>query len=83
MDTLQRLLHFFLPADDANFVLHHVLQIVLDLIRTLAAAPFERFERLPRHFVYLVRVDVRRAVFLGELGCEFSRALAEDQKIGK
>src|SRR5260370_40708538 len=83
LDTLQGLLHFFLPADDTNFVLHHVLQIVFHLLRTLAAASLERFERPPRHLVYLLRIDVRCAMLLGKLGSEFARALAEDQKIGK
>ncbi len=79
---LQGLLHLFLAAHDAHLVLHHVLQVMLDLIGTFARA-LERFERLPSRLLHLRHVDGGGPMFLGEFRGVLAGAFAEYQQVGK
>ena len=81
-DPFQRPLQFVFPADDTHQILHHVLQVVLNLIGALAL-PVERFERLARHFIHLRCVDRARGVVFRELRGILTRALAEYHQIGE
>ena len=81
-NAIERALHLFLGADDADEVLHHLLQRVLHLVRSLAGRPaIERFERAALGFDKLQRIDTAGLLALGELGRMFTSALAEHQQV--
>src|ERR1700733_7984255 len=72
--------HLLLASHNANQVLHHFLQIVLDLIWTLGVAgALERFQRLPRSLFDLRFINLSSAAFFAELRSEFSGAFAKYQ----
>ena len=80
--TFERPLHLRLGAHDADQVLHHVLQLVLNPVRTLAvAAGGERLDGARRGFVGLAASMGRLRLGFGELRGEFTRAFAEHQQI--
>src|SRR3954454_7779704 len=81
-DQFERLLHFALRANNADEILHELLQLVLDLIGILARGTHvERLQRSLRSANRRRVIDWRRAVRLckrrGELPC----ALAEAQQM--
>ena len=77
-----RLAHLGFLADDADQVLHHVLQVVLDGVGVLAGrAALERRQRPRGGRVDLRLVDRRRAVLLGERRGVLAGALAEDDQV--
>src|SRR5262249_8364936 len=65
LDGLERAHHLLLAAHDADQVLHHVLQVVLDLERPLGVpAALEGRERILRGSLHLGAVDLARAILL-------------------
>ncbi len=67
-DRLERVFHLDLGPHDADLVLHHRLQFVLDLVGAFGGAALERLEGPPRRPVHLRLVDRARAVLHCELG---------------
>ena len=81
-EAVERALHLGRVPHDADEILHHVLERVLDLIGTLSArAARERLERALRGFVDLPGVDRAGGLRLRELRGVFTRALAEHEQI--
>src|SRR5207249_1439862 len=82
LKAIERTLHLVLAANDADEVLHHLLQVLLDLIRTFVASAadvaVERLQRATDGFFDLRGVDLARVVFLRVLRGKFPGALAED-----
>ena len=83
LNAIERAAHLVFPAYDANQVLHHVLQIVLHLIRALGAATLERLKRFLRDPIHFALIDPTRAILLRKLRRVLTGALAEHQKIRK
>src|ERR1700760_2544469 len=80
--SLQSSNHLLFAPHNAHQVLHHFLQIVLDLIWTLrAAGAIERFQGLPRSLFDSLLIDLSSAAFFAELRSEFSGAFAKYQEI--
>ena len=74
--------HIRLVADDADLVLHHVLQVVLDVVRVLAALVLvEGREGLGVGVLDLGPVDRRRAMVGSPLGGVLTRELAEHEQV--
>src|SRR3977135_3181611 len=79
-EAIQGAFYFFLGADDADQLLHHLLQIVLNLIRTLARpvlGPLEPFERHLRRRVDGGVIDFSKLILFREFRGEFAGAFAE------
>ena len=88
LELLQRLLHFAFAAHDADQFLHHVLQLVLDLVRAFGAAAWLRRAqtgRAPRLAASSIcaSLTVHGRIFLRELRGVFAGAFAEDEQIGE
>ena len=84
--VLQGQRHLALAADDADHVLHHLLQVVLHPVGFRAAfAPLtlERSQRGAGGGIDLVLVDPARATILDEARGVRAGALAEDQQVRK
>src|SRR5687767_15847449 len=82
LDPRQRLLHLRLLADDADEVLHGVLQIRLEPIGVLALITgVERAERIARRPLDRRLVDAGRTMFAGKLRSVLAGALPEDDQI--
>src|SRR5439155_1740870 len=84
LEVRERALHFRFVSDDADETLHHVLQRVLDLVRsfTLRAALKGLDGSLRRPFD-LLRLNRAAPSRLGVLRGKLACALAEDEQIGK
>ena len=84
VDRFERLQHLVFMAHDADFRLHHRLQLVLNRKRILAlAAPLEGRHGPVLGVLDLLSVDAGGTVFSGERRGVFPGALAEDQQIGQ
>src|SRR6516165_8528696 len=67
---------------DADEVLHHFLQRILDLVRPFAMSPaFERVERSARGVVHLLEIDMAGLLILGVFRGEFARPFAKHEEI--
>src|SRR6185312_2518401 len=64
-------------------VLHHVLQLVLNLIRRKAVGPVERFQGDLRDLIDLSLVDGSGPILPGEIRRMLAGQLAEDEQVGK
>src|SRR5581483_9765771 len=84
LDAVERALHLFAAPHDTHQVLHHVLQLLLDLVWPLALrVALEEGERPALRFLHLAVVDRSRAVIFRELRRMLSGELAEYQQIGE
>src|ERR1043165_2356057 len=76
--------HFVFLADDADEVLHHVLEGVLDLVGGFAGGASVEWGECGLHRrINGGLVDFDLAVVLGELGGVFAGSLAEDDEVGE
>ena len=71
VEPVERARHFVLPAHDADEVLHHVLQIVLDLIRAFAVGAALERRRAPFGAAPSIC-----AASIGPAGCSFANCAA-------
>ena len=83
LQPLERLAHLRFLADDADEVLHHVLQIVLDGVRVLARSRRDRTAPAPWRPPRSTCASSmrRRAVLLRERRGVLAGALAEDDQV--
>ena len=82
LQLVQRLLHLRFDTDDADEVLHHVLQIALHGVRVFRRRPaLEGRQRRSRRPFHGVLVDPTGGVLLREFCRELAGALTEDQQI--
>ena len=80
----QRLLQLGLGADDADQVVHRLLQLALDRVRVLGALALEVAEHVGGDRVGLGLVDLRlRGDALRVLGSAQARAPPEDEQVGE
>ena len=80
MQAIERTGHLLSPAHDANKILHHFLQVVLNLVRAFAiAAACERFEGFASRLFDLAFVDLAGLLFLCEPRSELPGAFAKDE----
>src|SRR5947209_10055096 len=84
LESRERALHFRFVSDDADEVLHHFLQRILDLVGSFSLrATLKRLQRNAGGCFDLWRLNgpgrSRSCVLRGKLAC----ALAEDQEIGE
>src|SRR6267143_3292188 len=82
-ERVERAAYLTFLAHDADEVLHHRLEIVLDLVRVFAVLPVEWLERRARDLISLVRIHPRRRLSSGELGGVLPGTFAEDQQVRK
>ena len=86
LHALERPLHLVLAADDADQVLHHVLQLVLDLERAAGVARRARTAPAPSLTAASTCSASSAAlagVLLGVLGGVLAGALAEHEQVGQ
>src|SRR5205085_5252525 len=82
--SFQGATNLLLPSHDSNLLLHHLLQIVLDLVWPfLPALSIERLERAPNNVVGLLCIDSRCRLSSRIFGCVFARSHAEHQQVGE
>src|SRR6267378_229010 len=83
LQIFQRRNHFLFPSNNTDFVLHRLLQIVLQSIRVFARPTLEWCDSVAGRSLDFFKVDFAQAIFLREYGRVFARALSEYQKIRK
>ena len=77
-NALDGALHLLALAHDANQVLHHVLQLVLDLIRGFLLGLFvKKGQRPAGRLLHLAGIDLAGGVVFGESRRILAGALAE------
>src|SRR5262249_58838618 len=82
-ERLQGPLHLLLPSDDPDQVLHHLLQVLLHLVRALAAGAVERLQGGPGGPLDVCGVDPSGRMFLRELSGITPGPAAEDEQVGE
>ncbi len=83
---LHRTRHLALAPHDADQVLHHPLQFMLDAVTAravIARLALERRQRGARRSFHLARVDLPCATIAGEARRVRAGALAEDEQVGE
>ena len=86
-DALHCCLHIVLVADDSHLVLHHFLQVLLNLKRVLGTArvdaAVECLKRSARDTGSVISRDLATRILLGEASSVLAGALAEHEQVGE
>src|SRR5688572_18776420 len=83
-DRIKGLLHFFFATDNADQILHHHLEVLLDLVWSFTLATciaVEGFQRPARDRIDFIPVDRAGAVILRILRRVFTCPLSAHQKV--
>src|SRR6478672_119869 len=79
-----RLQQFLLSTNNANKVLHHLLQIILHLEWIITLGPFKWFQYLLSKSCNFMFINNNiLSIFFGKLCCIFSCAFSKNQEVGK
>src|SRR2546430_417371 len=81
LNALKRLKHFFFLANDTHQILHHVLESMLNRIRSFGSIALERRQRVLFSRSNFIRMDDPEGVFPGVAGSVLTGSFSKNQQI--